>query len=117
MQIGGTLVNAIVRIVILGATLALVYFFIIRPVLDTTDKAFDSANSFSNNISKQVQDSIDQVQVTTTTSGSGPSQRQIKRLQQEIRKIPPENMSRLNSCIVKAGVDVQRMIRCAERLQ
>lgn len=117
MQIGGTLVNAIVRIVILGATLALVYFFIIKPVLSTTDKAFDSANEFSNNISKQVQDSIDQVQTTTTTSGSGPSQQQINRLQREIRKVPPAKMSRLNPCIAKAGVDVQKMIRCAERLQ
>ena len=117
MQIGGTLVNAVVRIVILGATLALVYFFIIRPVLDTTDKAFESANNWSDGLSKQVQSSIDQIDSTTTTTSSGSTPAQIKRLQREIRKVPPQKMSRLNPCLLKAQTDITRMIRCAERLQ
>lgn len=116
MHIGGTMVNAVVRIVILGATLALVYFFIIRPVLDTTDKAFESANSFSDNISKQVQNSIDEANDSFSTS-NGPSQQKIQRLQREIRRVPARNISRLNPCLTRVSPDVDRMIRCAERLQ
>ena len=117
MHIGGTLVNAVVRIVILAATLALVYFFIIRPVLDTTDKAFESAGSWTDGLTPQVQDSIEEATSTTTVTSSGPSQQKIERLQREIRKVPPQNLSRLNPCITRVSPDVDKMIRCAERLQ
>jgi len=116
MHIGGTLVNAVVRIVILGATLALVYFFIIRPVLDTTDRAFENAGNWTDGLTTQVQNSIEEATTTTVTS-SGPSQQKIQRLQREIRKVPPKNISRLNPCITRVSPDVDKMIRCAERLQ
>lgn len=116
MHIGGTLVNAVVRIVILAATLALVYFFIIRPVLDTTDKAFESAGSWTDGLTTQVQNSIEEATSSTSTS-SGPSQQKIQRLQREIRKVPPNRLSRLNPCLTRVSPNVDRMIRCAERLQ
>ncbi len=116
MQIGGTLVNAVVRIAILAATLALVYFFIIRPILDTTDRAFTSANEFSDSISKQVQNSIDQANESLST-GNGQAPRKTRRLQREIRKVPTSRLSRLNPCVTRVSPDIDKMIRCAKRLQ
>ena len=62
----GTVINPILRIVTTVAILAAAYLFIVRPVLDTTDNAFDSfRNAFddlgvSNNLQSEVDRALDQ---------------------------------------------------------
>jgi F0F1-type ATP synthase membrane subunit b/b' len=105
MQIGGTVVNGIVRIVIVAATLALVYYFILRPILDTTETV---SGGIQDNIEKtlnEVNSAFDQV------PGTG-NQAQIKR---QINQSSGVNQKRLINCIQRAQQDVDRIQRCAER--
>jgi F0F1-type ATP synthase membrane subunit b/b' len=105
MQIGGTVVNGIVRLVIVAATLALVYYFILRPILDTTETV---SGGIQNNIEKtlnEVNDAFDQV------PGTG-NQAQIRR---QINQSSGVNQDRLINCIQRAQQDVNRIQRCAER--
>ena len=52
MPDGGSLVSAVIRIAIIAATLALVYYFVIRPVLDTTERV---SSGMQGNIEKSLE--------------------------------------------------------------
>jgi hypothetical protein len=57
----GTIINPIIKIVTTVAILAAVYFFIVKPTLDTTNDAFDTfSNAFpdADNLSSGLQDTI-----------------------------------------------------------
>ena len=109
MQIGGTLVTAVVRIVVLAATLALVYYFVIRPVLDTTE-------TVSNGINENVQRSLDQANDAFKQSNMNFGPQQHKQLTDDIKNVPTNRLPRLNRCIAAAGADLDRIERCAARL-
>jgi hypothetical protein len=88
----GTVINPIIKVITTVAILAAVYFFIVKPTLDTTNNAFDSfdIDGISENIQSQVDDAFD------TTSDSG----------------------RLQDCLERAtrnGVDREAVQRCIER--
>ena len=55
----GTVINPIIKIVTTVIILAAVGIFIVRPVLDTTDKAIESANESIRNASEQSDDAFD----------------------------------------------------------
>jgi hypothetical protein len=58
----GTIINPIIKIVTTVAILAAVYFFIVKPTLDTTNDAFDTfSDAFpeANDLSSDIQDQID----------------------------------------------------------
>jgi hypothetical protein len=62
----GTVINPIIKIVTTVAILAAVYILVLKPVLDTTDKAFDSVSDsvtgfddLSAGIQSQVDDALD----------------------------------------------------------
>jgi len=109
MQIGGTLVNAVVRIAVLAATLALVYYFVIRPVLDTTETVSRGFNS-------NVQKSLNQANEAFEQSGMNFSSQKQQRLTTNIKNIPTDKLPRLNRCISNAGADFDKITRCAQRL-
>jgi hypothetical protein len=75
----GTVINPIIKIVTTIAILAAVYFFIIKPTLDTTNDAFDSfSDSFNiDGLSDDVQSQIDDA--FNSTSDSDQLERCIKR--------------------------------------
>jgi hypothetical protein len=93
----GTVINPIIKIVTTVAILAAVYFFILKPVFDTTNQAFDSfSNSFpavedlSGDIQSQIDDALD------STSDS----------------------NRLRNCLKRAidnGANQQAIDRCIDR--
>ena len=94
----GTVINPIIKIVTTVAILAAVYFFIVKPTLDTTNTAFESVtdsfdgfDDLSSNVQSQVEDAFD------STSDSG----------------------RLEECISRAinGNDVNEnaLTRCVDR--
>jgi hypothetical protein len=108
MQIGGTLVNAAVRIAVLAATLALVYYFILRPVLDTTE-------TVSGGIGGNIQKTFDEVNRAFDQAGGqtgGITQVQIKR---QITRTGGVDQQKLINCIERAGQDINRIQRCANR--
>ena len=94
----GTVINPIIKIVTTVAILAAVYFFIVKPTLDTTNTAFESVtdsfdgfDDLSGDVQSQVEDAFD------STSDSG----------------------RLEECISRAinGNDVNEnaLTRCVDR--
>jgi ElaB/YqjD/DUF883 family membrane-anchored ribosome-binding protein len=107
MQIGGTLVNAVVRIAVLAATLALVYFFILKPVLSTTESVSSGINNNIQNAFDDVNEAFDQSNIT-----GGANERKIRR---KINSTTGINQERLITCIQNAQQDVERIQRCANR--
>ena len=120
MQIGGTLVNAVVRIVILAATLALVYFFIIKPVLHTTEKGIDSASNFSNDISnsfniqneKSYRDAMKQMNDALNQANKATGRVQIQSGQTNLNV---KQQQRLLRCVQNANGNTTIMLRCSRR--
>jgi hypothetical protein len=62
----GTVINPIIKIVTTVAILAAVYFFILKPALDTTNAAFDTfsdsvpqVDDLSSDIQDQINDAFD----------------------------------------------------------
>lgn len=107
MHIGGTLITGVVRILVVVATLAAVYYFLVRPVLETTEKV-------SGGISGNIQKSLDQANnVFDQTDASQGTQLQITR---SIKNVPPGNLSKLTACINRNPSSIQQIERCARRL-
>jgi hypothetical protein len=107
MQIGGTLVNAVVRIAVVAATLALAYFFILKPILSTTE-------TVSSGINGNIQNAFDDVNQAFESANNpgGVNQRGIKR---KINSASGVNQERLITCIQNAQQDITRIQRCANR--
>lgn len=108
MQIGGTLITGLVRILVVVATLAAVYYFLVRPVLDTTEKV-------SGGITSSVQESIDNANkaIDNASNLSAGSQHQITTA---IGDVPTDRLPRLSECINRKPGNVQHIERCARRL-
>jgi F0F1-type ATP synthase membrane subunit b/b' len=105
----GTVISPIIKIVTTVAVLAAVYFFIVKPVLDTTETV---AGSFD------ISESIGNVQ------GIGPEiqqqVRQAEKLQENAAKASQTQINRANkllSCIADADNNVATIQTCHERYQ
>jgi hypothetical protein len=57
-----TFINPLVKIVTTVAILAAVYFFAIRPVLDTTEQAFDTVNPAIESAQEQLNRALNQAE-------------------------------------------------------
>lgn len=90
----GTVINPIMRILTVVAILAAVYFFIVKPTLDTTndtlDRAFESVPN-AGQLQQSIRDSINTGQVGGVDT------------------------NKLLSCVQTAGQDVDKLQRCAKR--
>lgn len=107
----GNLSAGIIRLLVTVGILAAVYFFLVRPALDTTEnisretnqsiqKSFQ--NSGLNDISGQIEDVNRQVQ------------REIKK---SVRTSKPRDTDKLIRCIKRAHQNVNKIQRCSERFQ
>jgi len=105
----GNLTAGIIRLVVAVGILAAAYLFIVRPVLDTTNKAIDSANrSFGEGgISRQIQRSIDQANRHV--------QHAVNRSLRQTRRRGGHDPKQLLRCVQRAHQDVQRLQACARR--
>jgi guanyl-specific ribonuclease Sa len=108
----GTFVSAIIRLVSTVAILAAVYFFIVKPVLDTTESVTHSINHAVNpalhsarkalrqsgvnpsKVKRQVKGSVDQTKHSIDTSGL------------------PKDAQRVLNCINRAAGDVDKIQNC-----
>jgi hypothetical protein len=101
----GTVINPIIKIVTTVVILAAVGIFIVRPVLDTTDKAIDSVNDQINDAQHQAQESSDDVSFDVARSRA---QGYVTSLQSSW----PSAARLLKACIAKADTTAQ-MEHCA----
>ncbi len=109
MQLGGTLITAVVRIAVLAASLALIYYFVIRPVLETTE-------SVSSGINDNIQRSLDQANDAFKESNMNFTPQKQRTVTTNIKDVPTDKLPRLTRCISNAGADLNRISRCAQRL-
>jgi hypothetical protein len=107
MQIGGTLITALVRILVVVGTLAAVYYFVLRPVLDTTEKVSGGINDSIQKSLEDANQAFEQSNVTPKT------QNQITTY---IKKVPTNKLPRLTDCINRNPSSIQHIERCAKRL-
>jgi hypothetical protein len=112
---GGIFASGIVRLLVVGGTLVLVYLFIVRPVLDTTKDAFHTAARQQRQQQRaqahqqaRLQRSIRR-QVGHTTRQA---QRQVTHVfhTSSLRK-----QEKLLHCIQRSAGDVNRMQACGRR--
>ena len=61
----GTIINPILKVVTTVAILAAVYFFIVKPSLETTERISSGINENSQNISESIRDTIQESQAGT----------------------------------------------------
>jgi hypothetical protein len=108
-NIFGTLTSGVIRLLVSVGILAAAYFFIVKPVLKTTDNAIDGANkSFEKSFG---------VHGTDLTDISGTIEDVNRKIQREIRHSfntakKEGNPKRLVKCIQRAHGDVHRIQRC-----
>jgi len=105
----GSLTSGVIRLLVAVGILAAAYFFIVKPVLKTTDNAIDSANqSFEKSFG------VHGVDVTVI---SGTIEDVNKQMQREIRRSfhtakKEGNPKRLVKCIKRSNGNVQKIQRC-----
>ena len=105
----GSLTSGLIRLLVAVGILAAAYFFIVKPVLKTTDNAIDSAN-------KTFEKSFG-THGTDLTDISGTIEDVNRQVQREIRRSfhtakKEGNPRRLVRCIKRSHGDVQKIQHC-----
>jgi hypothetical protein len=106
----GNLTAGIIRLLVTVGILAAVYFFVVRPALDTTEK-------ISHEVNVNVQKGFEETNLgeinTTIESVNRRVQREIKR---SLRHSPSHSAAdKLIRCIQRAHQDVNKIERCNEK--
>jgi predicted PurR-regulated permease PerM len=103
----GTFLNPLLKIVTVVAVLAASYFFIVKPILDTTNDTIDRAFDESANIQKSVQQSIKQANQQANQQGAG-------NVQFSASGLSPKQAEKIQNCVQKASGDVNALQACGE---
>jgi hypothetical protein len=103
----GNLTAGIIRLLVTVGILAAVYFFVVRPALDTTEK-------ISHEVNVNVQRGFKEADIGKTIDDVN------RRVQREIKKsirrtTHPAQADRLIRCIQRAHHDVERIQRCSAK--
>ena len=103
----GNLTAGIIRLLVTIGILAAVYFFVVRPALETTEK-------ISHEVNVNVQQSLEEAHIGKTIDDvSRGVQREIKR---SLRHAPSHSAAdKLLRCIQRAHQDVHKIERCNEK--
>jgi uncharacterized protein YoxC len=117
----GNLTSGIIRLGVTVGILAAVYFFIVRPVLDTTNHALDSAN-------KSVEKSFQGAPFDGSTFDTKALEARVNKTIEDVnRQVQVEvkrsfhtakvhgSPEKLLHCIQKANGNVHRIERCSRR--
>jgi hypothetical protein len=105
----GSLTSGVIRLLVAVGILAAAYFFIVKPVLKTTDNAIDSANqSFEKSFGVH---GVDITDISGTIEDvNRQMQRQIRRSFHTAKK--EGDPKRLVKCIQRSHGNVQKIQRC-----
>jgi hypothetical protein len=115
----GNLTSGIIRLGVTVGILAAVYFFIVKPVLHTTEHTVDSANqafekSFDSSTfdSKAIEDQVNKA----IEDVNNHAQVQVER-SFHVTKVQgaPKKQQKLLHCVQRSNGNVHRMERCARR--
>ncbi len=109
----GNLTSGIIRLLVAVGILAAVYFFIVKPVLHTTDNAINSANK---TFEKSFGTEVDLGNIDKTIEDVN------RRVQREIKKSFRQSQqhghaNKLINCIQRAHQDVNKIQHCTDRYQ
>ncbi len=106
----GNLTSGIIRLAVTVGILAAAYFFLVKPVLHTTDKAIDSANkTFEKSFGTHG------TNITDINKTLEQVDRQVQRQVEKAFKSAPHQGNKLIHCIKRANGDVKRIEHCAKR--
>jgi predicted PurR-regulated permease PerM len=100
----GTFINPLLKIVTVVAVLAATYFFIIEPVLDTTESISSDVN---NSIGQSLQSKNDQIDKALEQSGTAQTIEIPQSSQDSLKEA-----NRLLDCIQRANGNVEKIQRC-----
>ncbi len=104
------LIGLLTTVLVLGAA----YLFIVKPVLDTTNNAFDSVNGTINNAFQQ--SGLDQINVDQIENGDFSSvQKQID--QANVSSADQRRAQKLLRCVQRVQPDTTKMQACAAKYQ
>jgi Tfp pilus assembly protein PilO len=105
----GNLTAGIIRLLVTVGILAAVYFFVVKPTLDTTEK-------ISHEVNINVQQSLKEAHIGKTIEDVN---RQVQReIKKSLRHAPSHSAAdKLIRCIQRAHQNVNRIQRCSERFQ
>ena len=101
----GTIINPIIKIVTTVAILAAIGIFIVRPVLDTTEDAIDSAAEQSRQIQENVNQSVSDAQIDSKIN-------QLQTRSSTLISTWPEASRELRACMQRAGRNDAQLDRC-----
>lgn len=93
--------NKIIGLLVTVGVLAAIYFFAIKPVLDTTNDAFDRAFDASDGIQNTIQESFEDSGLDSFDPGTV--------------DVKGEKAQRLLDCVQKAQPNTKKMQNCVER--
>jgi hypothetical protein len=104
------LIGLVTTILILGA----VYLFFVKPIIDTTNNAFDSVNDTINSSFDDI--GLDDVSVSDIQKGDfGDLEKQIR--QAGLDNQDQRQAERLLNCVQRVQPDTSKMQECAQRFQ
>ena len=98
------LANKLIGLLVTVGVLAAVYFFAIKPVLDTTNEAFDRAFDATDGITEEIQQSFDDSGLKGFNADSI-----------DIDDTSTKQAERLLNCVQRAQPDTDKMQRCVQR--
>ena len=103
----GTVINPIIKIITTVVILAAVGIFIVRPVLDTTDKAIDSVNDSIDDARQQSDDAFDDANLNSAQS-------RAESYASSLQSSWPAAAREVKGCVKASGDNVTAMERCAD---
>jgi Tfp pilus assembly protein PilO len=108
----GNLTAGIIRLLVTVGILAAVYFFLVRPALDTTEK-------ISHEVNVNVQKSFQQSNLGDINKTIDDVNHQVQReIRQSLRASQRQGSAdKLIRCVQQAHQNVNRIQRCSERFQ
>ena len=109
----GNFVGGLISLLVGVGMLAAAYFFIVQPVLDTTNKAIDGANK---SFEKSFGPGADVTDISGTIEDvNRKMQREIRKSLRAAKHAGGRSSDKLIKCIQRARGDVHRIQRCTAR--
>jgi Tfp pilus assembly protein PilO len=108
----GNVTAGIIRLLVTVGILAAVYFFLVKPALDTTE-------NISREVNENVRKGFEQPDVTNINKTIDDVNRQVQReIKKSLRASKQQgDADKLIRCIQRANQNVNRIQRCSERFQ
>ena len=107
----GNLSSGVIRLLVTVGIIAAVYFFIVRPVLDTTENVSKEINTTSHQAIESANRSFER-----SFGPNSKAQRELQKARRQVhRTAPNSNADKLLACVQAANGDVNRMQRCTVR--